>query len=445
MEIRPFKLNLEISQKNTLNSYLPIRVRDNDYDYSTATGLILRGLLRKKIENYDVSAFRDDCKRAYYEKANLADEDFWPVLEEMYFDNEDFFSISPELFLFKAQKGSPSSSDKRFADLYINLLQNLRIEKFNINMNFIERDFMFSFHGKMRDDTSIKANEKPYLPFLSKIFREDLVFLASKPKYFINEISSFLAFYGFAYVSQLSLSIADWRTCEAPVAKPLYFIMDHERASNERVHIKNHGFKLFNDSTVRLFPILSMLENFQSKQPEQSQKSDNSCKKLPLWEIAKNIQSLNCENTKNELKSFAYKFKENRKLSTELVMSDSALDWLGNIIKLAEAQFKIGDRLTVNKKYMAEIEKIIAHHFIQVRGRSGKVLVLNQDYIILLTNLAIGDESKIRFHDLISGFKLRGVFVDKQTEQELIKFYERIGNIERMSDSGDAVYVRKTI
>ncbi|MFA0643989.1 DNA phosphorothioation-dependent restriction protein DptG, partial [Vibrio cyclitrophicus] len=32
-----------------------------------------------------------------------------------------------------------------------------------------------------------------------------------------------------------------------------------------------------------------------------------------------------------------------------------------------------------------------------------------------------------------------------QTEQELIKFYERIGNVERMSDSGDAVYVRKTI
>ncbi|MQK80561.1 DNA phosphorothioation-dependent restriction protein DptG, partial [Escherichia coli] len=27
----------------------------------------------------------------------------------------------------------------------------------------------------------------------------------------------------------------------------------------------------------------------------------------------------------------------------------------------------------------------------------------------------------------------------------LVAFYERMGNVERMSDSGDAVYVRKTV
>jgi DNA phosphorothioation-dependent restriction protein DptG len=51
----------------------------------------------------------------------------------------------------------------------------------------------------------------------------------------------------------------------------------------------------------------------------------------------------------------------------------------------------------------------------------------------------------MQFHDLTDGFKSRGVFFDKQSEQALINFYERIGNIERMSDSGDAVYVRKTV
>ena len=55
------------------------------------------------------------------------------------------------------------------------------------------------------------------------------------------------------------------------------------------------------------------------------------------------------------------------------------------------------------------------------------------------------EKDKLRFHELITAFEQRGIFVDKQTEQELIKFYERIGNVERMSDSGDAVYVRKTI
>jgi DNA phosphorothioation-dependent restriction protein DptG len=109
------------------------------------------------------------------------------------------------------------------------------------------------------------------------------------------------------------------------------------------------------------------------------------------------------------------------------------------------AQFSFGERFNINKRYVVEIEKALATHFIQSRGRSGRVLVLNQDFIILLTNLVVGEKDKLRFHELITEFKLRGVSVDKQTEQELIKFYERIGNVERMSDSGDAVYVRKTI
>ena len=73
------------------------------------------------------------------------------------------------------------------------------------------------------------------------------------------------------------------------------------------------------------------------------------------------------------------------------------------------------------------------------------MLVFNQDYLILLTNLAIGEEDKLRFHELIKAFESRGVFFDKQSQQVLIEFYERIGNVERMSDSGDAVYVSKTI
>jgi DNA phosphorothioation-dependent restriction protein DptG len=85
-------------------------------------------------------------------------------------------------------------------------------------------------------------------------------------------------------------------------------------------------------------------------------------------------------------------------------------------------------------------------HFIQNRGRAGRVLVFNQDYILMLTNLAIGGErDQLRFHELIQEFESRGVFFDKQSQKVLVDFYERIGNVQRMSDSGDAVYVRKTV
>ena len=73
------------------------------------------------------------------------------------------------------------------------------------------------------------------------------------------------------------------------------------------------------------------------------------------------------------------------------------------------------------------------------------MLVVNQDFILLLTNLAIADRSSIRFQELLREFQSRGFYFDKSSQQALINFFERVGNVDRMSDSGDAVYVRNTI
>ena len=103
------------------------------------------------------------------------------------------------------------------------------------------------------------------------------------------------------------------------------------------------------------------------------------------------------------------------------------------------------ERASVNKNYVKELEDKICSDFIKSRGRSGRVLVLNQDYLLLMTNLAIGVRPKLRLHELLIEFEQRGFYVDNQTKQALVAFYERMGNVERMSDSGDAVYVLKTV
>lgn len=439
--IQPFNPKLPQNvgdiKDNKLNSYFPIRTKNNDFDIDAVIGLVLRGLLRKKIEGYKYEDFVSDCQSAFEDK--LGEDEFWEVLREMYFDNKDVFSISPEFLLFRAQKGQFTIADSRIASMYSNLLQNTRIEEFDAKLNFIELEMLSTLRDKMKVDTAEAVTELPYLPFITEVFREDLTFLANRPKYLLSEIGSLLSFYGFTYTAQLSLSLTDWRNGREPKAKPLYFIMDHERASNERTHIKSHGYKLFNESSVRLFPILSMLELLQPPI------GDKNTTKLPLWAISKNIRESNYEHLQSKLENFARAFKAKRNLDTPLKDSECALDWLDNIIKLALAQFTVGERLNINKKYVKDVEKHLASDFIQNRRRGGLVLALNQDYIILLTNLVVGEKDKLRFHELITAFKQRGIFVDKQTEQELIKFYERIGNVERMSDSGDAVYVRKTI
>ncbi|EGR1107451.1 DNA phosphorothioation-dependent restriction protein DptG [Vibrio fluvialis] len=429
----------KFQNKNTLNSYIPIRTQGNDFDWSSVVGLVLRGLLRKKIEKYNYLEFTADCKANLQSK--LGEEDFWDVLEDMYFTNQDIFSVSPEFLLFKSQKSECKAGDLRVASLFINLLNGRQIEQFDANLNFIEQELLETLRSKTKPDTdkSLCASEAPYLPYMAEAFKRDLEFLTTHPKYLLDEFEQFLAFYGFAYTAQLSLSLSDWKNGQAPTAKPLYFIMDHERASNERIHVKKHGYKLFSESSFKLFPILSMLENLQPS-PDKMKK--------PLWQLARDIENSKRSDLAEQIKNYALMFRANRKLDTEIPGDAvTAIDWLEYALKLAEEQFRDPktDRPGTIKKYIKAVEDYMATDFVQARGRSGRVLVLTQDHVILLTNLVVGKEEKLRFHELTLGFQERGIFVDKQTEQELIKFYERIGNVERMSDSGDAVYVRKTI
>ena len=92
-----------------------------------------------------------------------------------------------------------------------------------------------------------------------------------------------------------------------------------------------------------------------------------------------------------------------------------------------------------------QIKYKILKPFTQTRGSAGTIFILNQEYLLLLTNIAIGEREKLRLYEIIDEFKQRGVFFDKESQKALVEFYERLGNVEKMSDSGDAIYVKKTI
>ena len=144
---------------------------------------------------------------------------------------------------------------------------------------------------------------------------------------------------------------------------------------------------------------------------------------------------------------YAIEFAEKRSLEFQFDHSNrDPLYWLKTLLDLSLMQFAKGEtRAAAQGKFVKTTELELCSVFVRSRGRVGKVLVMNQDYLSLLTNLAIGNNQRLRFHELLDEFRARGVYFDKKTQQALIDFYERVGNVERMSDSGDAVYVRKTI
>ena len=291
-------------------------------------------------------------------------------------------------------------------------------------------------------------NVKPYLPYIADLFTQDIAFLSSKSEYFLNHLRHFLELYNFLYCSQLALNIKNFKFDE-PKTRPLYFILDTEKASLDRTHIHNDGYKHLYSAFGAVFPTLSMLENINNMR--------NNDQVVPLWQYVQTVEndiqpeSVSPESLAKAIQSFANHFQNKRNIRERDEVELCPKNQIQRLFQYAQDQFDISRGGTLDRHntcrvlYPNEFVKHIGKSFIQSRGRSSRVLAINQDFLLLLTNLAIGDEQQLRFQKLLQSFRQRGVYFDKQSEQALIAFYERVGNVDRMSDSGDAVYVRSTI
>ncbi|MBP2836925.1 DNA phosphorothioation-dependent restriction protein DptG [Dickeya parazeae] len=430
---------------NQLDSYLPVRNKNNEINWQFVTGLVLSYALKRKVEDYDPNKFRDDCKTHLQEW--LDEPAFWSILERMYFSNQDIFRVSPLFLLFHAQFdgekiNAGSTADKRLGALFANLMGDFSLSyPIQDKLNFIEQQMLNILNKKIKLlGKGPFAEEQPYLPYMVTCFQADLAFLADHPQYLLQELTNTLRLYAFSWCAQLALNLDNWRDGE-PQSKSLFFILDTEKASSERDQIKRFGYKWFAVQSEKLFPVLSALEVLQWGKGER---------KRPLWQVYQDC--LNYSDTPNqvldELNDYIQKFisEEERDLPAR-ERTTNLEGAFKQLLSVAIEQFqdKKSDRATVNRKYINELENQICTDFIQVRGRAGKVLVLNQDRLLLLTNLTVGKNDKLRLHELLRGFEQRGFYLDNQSAQTLVAFYERMGNVERMSDSGDAVYVRKTV
>ncbi|SDH89402.1 DNA phosphorothioation-dependent restriction protein DptG [Pseudomonas panipatensis] len=374
--------------------------------------------------------------------SRIDEPEFWNVLDKMYFANQDVFKVSPLFLLFKAQFDGSGRSELgpanwRMGTLFSSLLGDYRFSgEIQESLNFIEREFLAVLESKLLPSEQNAFNrEQPYLPYISQAFKKDISFLTMHPQYLLQELGNMLKLYAFTYCAQLALNVRNWRDGE-PKSRALFFILDTEKASSERAMVQHHGYKMFAKSCEWLFPILSSLEALQQGE-----------EKRPLWQVYAEAQLYpDHVDLLRELNSYIQAFIERRKLPERSAAENLEAAFV-QLQDVAIEQFRDEktDRFMVNKKYMAALESQICSEFIQSRGRAGRVLVITQDQLLLLTNLAIGKNEKLRLHELMREFEQRGFYLDSQSQQVLVAFYERMGNVDRMSDSGDAVYVRKTV
>lgn len=433
-----------IKDRNFVNHFLTFRQQRgekiSDPDVMAVAGELLSIAWRKALKKgASLEKYTQACMDRLSSK--VADDEFETLLQHMYFNDDarGLFQVSPEFMLFKA--GSASSGNTRHVG---SVLGNMLLSRPEVtqgkpeNLHFLEAELLDELQSFVSDFTPADATED-YLPFMGDVFAEDLSLLCSYPIYMMQNLKAFVGLYNFLYTAQLAMNLRSWRT--EPTSKPLYFIMDTERASNERTYVRE-ALKSLIGYVEDLFPTLSALEYL-------NQPDNKEAVRYPLWKHYQHIQTLPVEyadTLDSNLRCFLKNYREARECKPWSEELSTTEDILKAIVGTANEIFnRPGGPRDVNKKVVRSFETEVARHFIQNRKRGGRVLIMNQDYLLLLTNLAVGSREKLQYQQLIEEFKRRGVWFDQQSQQALIEFYERVGNLERMSDSGDAVYVRKTI
>ena len=438
----------EVANSNPTIGYFPARTnpKEGAFDWEIAMGIVVRNLFNKAVskdlmvkaeDGEPYGKFKELCKEKFEQR--LDEPKMWEHLESMYFSSDAFFKIAPECLLFKILPGFTSSKNP-LGDLFSSLMQdyyNGNPER--IKRNFLEQQLVDTLrservlknHSGSRYSKNIE--EEPYLPFLQELFCQDIKFLSDHPKYLIQNLEEFLKLYGYLYTAQLALNIGGFT--DEPFVRPVYFILENETASVERTDLVKKGHQGVSKSLGLIFPYLTMSEAIQDVAGQG--------RRIPIWSLLKQLRSEDVA----ALKTYAAAFAEQREIEFGYDTSNSDVQyWLNSLMQLSSRQFDPGEsRASAHAKFLKSTETELCSTFVRSRGRVGKILVMNQDYLSLLTNLCIGQNDRLRFHDLVDAFSARGVFFDKRTQQALIKFYERVGNVERMSDSGDAVYVRKTV
>lgn len=425
-------------QINSAATYFPVSARSdksNEFDWEIVNRFFVGELFSISANERKLAQFQQLCKDHFLTK--LSDPAMWQVIERIYFSQRNIKNISPEMQIFSGNWGDDANPApaNRIVSVLMTMLGDMR---FNVSsgarLNFLEKEIRNAFIDafKLGKSETTNTSSAPYLPPLARIFRADLQFLLNKQHYFLIHLTHFLRFYVFIYTTQMALTINSWKDGEPKKLKDCYFILDSEKASKERSMLRDRGCKRVERGIESLFPVLSMSESLQDKGKGV----------VPLWALYQQLS----DDDLGKLMTYAEDFAKDRDLQFSKFNATRVDEAIEVLLELSKLQFgKNESRSAAGNKFTNFTKSELCRNFTRTRGSAGKVFVIDQEYLLLLTNLAIGEQGKLRLHELILEFQKRGVFFDRESQGALVEFYERLGNVERLSDSGDAVYVKATI
>ncbi|MGM0125650.1 DNA phosphorothioation-dependent restriction protein DptG [Enterococcus sp. AZ194] len=259
---------------------------------------------------------------------------------------------------------------------------------------------------------------------LVKKFNDDLSQLMRNEKIFLSDIGLLISYYFFYYVLVQAHQLVSKNVKNIK----LWFAYDKEKVTAGRDSVQK-GYKVFNDASRELLINNDLLDYLNILSDKEGYRSY-----AEIMTDEENIPVLGM-NLMDFNKQFADALDESYEAQVDIQFQ----------IKQLQKYLKINTSNETAKRYRKSFDEFSGLTFIKSRGRLGYVLNATQDLILLFVGVIIGDKEKILLNRLFYEFEDRGLYFDKQSRKAIISFFEDVNILEKLSDSGDAQYVKSIL
>ncbi|WP_313529197.1 DNA phosphorothioation-dependent restriction protein DptG [Sphingobacterium multivorum] len=421
--------------------------------------------LPKELETND--SFHQKLKQIILEKATSKVEtdvpdDLQRILSDLFFTNEGnlikFNSETLSYLNFISSEGA---------------LKNLGEFMYEAFFQSVSLDSTFSKEGEnllnklileslpILSPSTKRLKEKSYITFLPQLisqFKNDFHLLNNNKELFLKHIEDLSKFYFFQYFAQLLVNFKTFGQREETIY-PISFTLDWEVLSRSRLNSHSISWKNnLNEYYQSLFIHANVLELLNNIYVNKEQVKDyHNMRNLYAGFDQENktifensivqIISIYTNSIKNFNAGSSWEeCQEKFDLELELQNFETQCDQLiYELYYKVRYQFDNSDRSAANLRYNSWFLKFCQHNYLKFRGPLGHALTINQEFLLFLTRLCVGNNDKIRLKALWQEFEKRGVHFDENSKSEIVKLYEKINLIEKKSDSGDAQYVKSII
>lgn len=274
------------------------------------------------------------------------------------------------------------------------------------------------------------------IPFISKMFKDDFMFLAKHKDYFKTHYYLFVSYYYFLYITQLNLKLSQGSRADFERNNEVYFTLDWESTSKNRKGY-TQGYQMIKDAARHLLIHINCLEHLNFLMGVE-----RACCYPQLKEVYEKLETQDRTLFLEMLRDWIMEYRGH--LSLEFFEENLELEYdmlVHSLFNSIEEAYEKSTMQGSGSRYALSLEEIGKKYFLKTRGSLGYMLNISQDMLLLMTALSLKDERK-PLKQVFTDLEARGLFFDRYSKEEIVQLFDKLNLIDKKSDSGDAQYVK---